>query len=72
MNIYSETTDSAVAVERFYMAREEYSIGDTIEDAKRMVSEVTLDDVLRVAKNIKLDTVYFLQGKDGEEGDFDD
>ena len=72
LNVYSETTDSAVAIERFYMLRDEYSVLDTIDVAKQKINAITLDDVLRIAKNIILDTVYFLQGRDGEEGDSDD
>ena len=33
------------------------------------VSRVTLSDVVRVAGRITLDTVYFLEGKDGETHD---
>ena len=68
INIYSETTDSASGIERFYSTRAEYGVEDTIEDAKRKISEITLDDVIDVAQNIVLDTVYFLSGK-GEADD---
>ena len=66
LNGYSETEDSASSIEHFYMLREEYSVKDTIEDAKRKIKEVTVNDVVRVSKNLKLDTVYFLSPKDGD------
>ena len=34
-----------------------------IEERKKLIMSVTKEDVARVAKNIKLDTVYFLDGK---------
>ena len=67
INIYSETADSASGIERYYTVRAEYGVADTIEEAKRKIGEVTLEDVVRVARNIRLDTVYFLCGK--EEND---
>lgn len=70
LNLYSETTDSAVSIEGFYNIRNEYSIDDTIEDAKQKIREVTLDDVIRISKGVVLDTVYFLCGR--EDGDCDD
>lgn len=70
INAYSETTDSASAIERFYCIRDAYGVIDSIEDAKHKVSDVTIDDVVRVANGIKLDTVYFLCGK--ECGDDED
>lgn len=69
-NTYSEVTDSASAIERFYSLRASYGVSDTVEDAKQIISEITLDDVIRVAKGIKLDTVYFLCGREiGDDKD---
>ena len=69
LNVYSETTDSASAIERFYMLRDEYSVKDTIEDAKRKICEISISDVVRVSQNLKLDTVYFLCGKEEDGSD---
>ena len=63
VNVYSEATDSASSLENFYTLRNEYAISDTIEDAKRRVREVSVEDVVRVSKGVKLDMVYFLCGK---------
>ena len=65
-NVYTETTDAASAIERFYMLRDEYSVKDTIEEAKSNINRVTVEDVVRVAGNLKLDTVYFLCGKEDD------
>lgn len=67
LNVYSETTDSASAIERFYMLREEYSVRDTVDEAKQKINEITVEDVIRVSNSLKLDTVYFLCGKDGDD-----
>jgi predicted Zn-dependent peptidase len=72
INAHSEITDSAAVIERYYLVNSEFSVNDSIEDAKRKFAEVSLEDVIRVAQNIKLDTVYFLSGKGGEEEEFDD
>jgi len=69
LSVYSETLDSAVAIERFYTLREEYGVEDTVDDAKNAINALTLSDVLRVSKNIKLDTVYFLCGDKENCGD---
>ena len=36
----------------------------SIDELKEKISRVTIDDVKRVAKNVELDTVYFLAGKE--------
>ena len=69
VSVYSETLDSAVAIERFYTLRDEYGVDDTVEDAKQAIKELTVSDVLRVAENIKLDTVYFLCGNGENDAD---
>ena len=40
-----------------------------IEDAKRKISEISVTDIVRVSKNLKLDTVYFLCGKEDDGSD---
>ncbi len=66
LNGYSETYDYPSRIESFYELRAAYSINDTIDDCKRKLLCVSVEDVIRVATDIKLDTVYFLYG-DGEE-----
>ena len=64
VNLYTETTDSASAIERYYFLRGEFKVKDTIEEAIEKISETSLEDVIRVAGKLKLDTVYFLCGKE--------
>ena len=66
LNLYSETTDSASAIERFYSLRDEYGVKDTIDTAKEKISRITVEDVVEISNRLKLDTVYFLCGKEGE------
>ena len=67
LSVYSETMDSAVSIERFYMLREEYGVTDTVDDAKMAIEALTVSDVIRVSKNIELDTVYFLYGENNND-----
>lgn len=64
VNVYSETTDSASGIERFYSLRDEYGVSDSIEEAKMKINAVSLEEVIEIAKKTKLDTVYFLCGKE--------
>lgn len=70
LNGYSETYDYPSRIESFYELRSAYYIDDTVDDCKIKLLDVSVEDVIRVANKIKLDTVYFLYG-DGE-GDTDD
>ena len=36
---------------------------DSIEERKKKIREVTKEDIMRVAKCIKMDTIYLLEGK---------
>lgn len=65
LNGYSETYDYPSRIESFYELRSAYYINDTVDDCKRKLLDISIEDVIRVANNIKLDTVYFLYG-DGE------
>jgi len=69
LNGYSETEDSASAIEHFYMVRDEYSVKDTVDDLKQKISEISVEDVVRVSQKLKLDTVYFLCGKEDGSSD---
>ena len=66
INGYSETYDYPSRLEAFYELRASFSIEDSIDDCKKNILDVTLADVVKIASQIKLDTVYFLYG-DGEE-----
>lgn len=40
---------------------------DTLEEKRRKIMEVTKEDIIKVAKKVKMDTVFFLEGDSHEE-----
>ena len=70
-NVYNAINDSPSAIERFYLGRIINGIDVDIEDFLAKIAVLTMDDVVRAAKKLKLHTVFFLRGNDEErEGDF--
>lgn len=61
-NSYNELNDSPPSLEGWYLTRSLACISETHEDVRDGFMNVTKEDVIRIAKNIKLDTVYFLEG----------
>ena len=61
--------DSAASMERWSLVHTLRESTVTAQALIEQVSRVTLSDVVRVAGRITLDTVYFLEGKDGETHD---
>lgn len=61
-NNYREITDSPASICAWYMGRICTGRSDTPEDAAEAIEHVTLDDIVRVANSIRLDTVYYLEG----------
>lgn len=71
-----EIKDYPSAIATFCYSRSIYDIDETIESLSEMIEGVSADDILRVAKKIKPDTVFFLKGTktdgDNEEECFDE
>ena len=61
--------DSPAAIEAYTFRRILAGVEETPEDSKRKVLAVTKDDVIRAAQKIMLDTVYFMNGEEGEDFD---
>lgn len=63
--------DEPAAVRRWYLGRSLSGISQTPEELWEAIDRVTARDVVRVAKRLSLDTVYFLRGTEttGEEAD---
>lgn len=61
-NSYKQIFDSPLDLQSFYATRRMFGINDTIEDTLKMLRCVTLDDVIDIAKNTTLDTVFFVEG----------
>ncbi|MBO4979630.1 MAG: insulinase family protein [Clostridia bacterium] len=67
-NNYRSLSDSPAHLEGYYFCRNEFGVDCTIEQCMSGIRAVKISDVVRVASNICLDTVYFLNGS-GEEGE---
>lgn len=71
-NAYNELNDSPVALEGWYLTRRLANVESTHEEVCDGFMSVTREDIIRVSKKIKLDTVYFLEGTLIGEADEDD
>lgn len=58
--------DDQRALASYWLSQEIAGTGVTLEEYIENIQKVTVSDVVRVAKKLKLDTVYFLKGKEGE------
>lgn len=68
LNGYRSISDSPSALEAYYSCREDFGVDCTIERCMREIERVALADVIRVSGEVRLDTVYFLNGN-GEEAE---
>lgn len=69
-NSYKELDDSAAAVCMWYLSRSLFANTSTPEKVIENIMSVTKEDVVRAAKKVELDTIYFIKGvgnADGEE-----
>ena len=71
-NIYNAVSDSPNAIERFYLGRIINGIDASVTDFLEKIDALSLDDVMRAAKGLKLHTVYFLKGERDGEGESDE
>ncbi len=61
--------DSQSAIVDFFMSQHLTESGEDFDSMIEKLKRVTIDDVVRVAQNVKLDTVYFLRPDDNmQEG----
>ncbi len=69
-NGYREITDSPASICAWYLGRISVGRTDSPEEAAAAIYTVSVDDIVRVANGIHLDTVYYLEGSspspDGE------
>ena len=61
-NAYRQLEDSPTALESFYLGRALYGIEQSLESCQNGFATVKREDILRVARRITVDTVYFLNG----------
>ena len=61
--------DSPASIEAFFLRR---ALAGIKEDPEKCISEIsalTIDDVVKAANKVELDTVYFLRGNEAETED---
>ena len=69
-NAYRQLEDSPAAVESYYFGRFLAGVRDSLEECRRRLAGVTREQVIRAAKGLHADTVFFLNSTgNGEEYD---
>lgn len=63
VNNIKSMADSALVMEDYWLNRIIIGVPRTFEEITNMVQKITKEQVAEVAKNIELDTVYFLKGE---------
>ena len=66
LNTLSSYYDDQRALAAFYLSQSVAGTNVSLEDYIENIKEVTVEDVVAVAKKLQLDTVYFLNGQKGE------
>lgn len=61
-NSYRQMLDNPLDLQSFYSERRSFGINDTVEDTIKKISGVTVKDVIEIAENTNLDTVFFVEG----------
>lgn len=64
INSYNSYYDDQRALATFHLSEAVIGSNNTIEKIIENIRRITVDDIVRVSKNIELDTVYFLTGKE--------
>ena len=64
--------DSPSALESFYYGRTLANNSETVQSLRDALERVTREDVVRVAREFSLHTVYFLEGTLNEQEEDDD
>ena len=59
-NSFMHMLDSPTSMELYYLGRMIVGVFETIEDTAKKFEGVSKEDISAVAKNVKLDTVYFM------------
>jgi len=62
INSLKSCFDDQYAMQSFYLSEKIYNTGLSLEEIIEKIKSVTVDDAVKAAQNIKLNTVYFLKG----------
>ena len=72
-NTYRQIYDNPLDIQSFFSIREMFGINETIEEAIDKISRVTKDEIIDIANNTVLDTIFFVEGTlSTTEGDDED
>ena len=66
LNSYATIGDSQGKLENFYLGQAATGGSETPEELAEAVTEVTAERICRAMETVRLDTVYFLKGKEAE------
>ena len=66
INSYKTLDDSPAALSAWYISRIMCNSFENPEEIVKRIMNTSLEEVIEVSKKVKLDTVYFLKGEDGE------
>ncbi len=66
LNAYASMGDSQGKLENFYLTQAASDLHETPEELAQQVREVTMDRIVEAMETVKLDTIYFLHGKEAE------
>lgn len=66
VTLIDEIYDSADAIVETYIAKELLNL-DEIEERKKIIQTVTKEEITKLAKKIKIDTIYLLEGEKEDE-----
>ena len=72
-NVYRQLSDSPATMENYYYGRALLGVDASLERCRERIRGVTREEIVALAKELILDTVYFLEGTLSDEGgDFDE
>ena len=66
LNSYATVGDSQGKLENFYLGQAATGQHETPADLARAIQDMTAERICRAMSTVKLDTVYFLKGKEAE------
>ena len=66
LNAYASMGDSQGKLENFYLGQAATGRSETPEELAQAVSDMTAERICRAMETVRLDTVYFLKGKEAE------
>ena len=65
MTAYRTTLDAQSRLEDYWLGNAVAGVDEGLEEFAGRIEQVTLEQVIRAAKRVELDTIYFLKGKEG-------